>query len=431
MDATDIDRARERRVVDVLDLVAELEPIIDAIDALRGGYGRTFLVGGAVRDALVGAPVVDLDISVEGPGIELAEAIARQLGGRVTRHGAFGTATVTFGEASVDFATARSETYAHPGALPTVEAAAIESDLFRRDFTLNAMAIALEPAERGVLVDPYGGADDLAAGTLRVLHERSFLDDPTRIFRAARYEARLGCSLDAGSESLARTSVLAGLVGELSPTRVGNELVALLQEENAVAALERLESLGAVHALNDRLDASQAACALMRHAAALGSELDTGAPDWRVRLAVLVRRLEEHDRRRWLDSLQLSRRDTDLIARAAAVHVTLAQGSAVASSASELFALLGAEPMEAVVLALAEAPSGHPGAEAMRTFLRELRHVCLVIDGRDLADLGLSESPAVGRVLDAVLALRLDGKIATREEELDAACDLIREMESM
>ena len=421
---------RGGQVVDVTGRIPALAPIVAALDSLAARYGRLYLVGGGVRDVLIGVEVVDIDIAVEGAGIELAEALSERLGGRVTSHGEFGTATVAFDRGELDVATTRSEHYAHPGALPSVEHAPIERDLFRRDFTVNAMAIRLDLAERGRLIDPHGGEQDLATGTLRVLHERSFLDDPTRIFRAARYEARYGFALDPASEALARAAVSSGHLRSLSLTRVGGELVALLAEERGVAALARLETLGLMHELHPGLDAAPDTRAAMCRATELNDELGAGAADWRLRLALLVRGIEGgggHDRARWLEALQLSRHDTDLITRAAEVAPHLAERSARATSNGDLYALLASEPVEAVVTALAEAPLAHRGAGSMRTFLTELRHVRVAIDGRDLARLGLPESPAVGRVLEGVLGLKLDGELATREEELDAARALIRD----
>jgi len=198
--------------MDIVELIPSLRPIVAAVDELEGRHGRTFLVGGAVRDAIIGAEVIDLAFAIEGAGIDFARDLAATLGGSATPYGDFGTATVAFAQGSFDAASTRSELYASQGALPTVEPAGIGEDLLRRDFTMNAMAVALDSAERGVLLDPLDGEADIASGTVRVIHDASFADDPTRLVRAARYEARFTFSLDSHSESLARSSVEAGYV---------------------------------------------------------------------------------------------------------------------------------------------------------------------------------------------------------------------------
>ena len=427
--SNDGNEAASIRVVDAVGRIGGLAQIVDAIDGLAGSHGRSFVVGGAVRDVLLDTDVVDIDISVESPGIDFAHELAVALGGRATPHGDFGTATVTFAGQAVDVATTRSEFYAEPGALPTVESAAIESDLFRRDFTINAMAVALDPAQRGQLVDPYGGERDLASGTLRVLHNLSFVDDPTRLIRAARYEARYGFELDARSESLARACVELGLVRAVSTARIGNELELLLREERGVVGLERLDALGVLAELHPNLDASAEALAAMQRVEELNAELGADATALRLRFAVLTRRLDSSDRYRWLESLQIPRRDVETIANAAALPSSLAARSSELISVRELHALLSSEPIETVLLALDGVEAGSPADRAIRAFITQHRHVRLVIDGNDLAALGLAESPAVGHVLDEVLALKLEGEVTTRDDELAAARRLIRDRE--
>src|SRR3954447_10430159 len=156
------------------------------------GLAPAWLVGGAVRDLLLGAASVDLDVAIEGDAREVARELAARLGGEAVEHERFGTATVRADALTVDLASPRRESYAHPGALPEVEPAPLDEDLARRDFTVNAMAAALDSERLGELRDPHGGRGDLEAGVIRVLHPKSFIDDPTRLLRAVRYEARFG-----------------------------------------------------------------------------------------------------------------------------------------------------------------------------------------------------------------------------------------------
>ena len=412
--------------MDVVELIPSLRPIVAAVDELQGRHGRTFLVGGAVRDAFIGAKVIDLDLAIEGAGIDFARDLAATLGGSATPYGDFETATVAFAQGSFDVASTRSELYASPGALPTVEAAGIDDDLLRRDFTMNAMAVALDSAERGVLVDPLGGESDLESGTLRVIHDASFADDPTRIVRAARYEARFRFGLDPHSEALARASVTAGYVSKLSAKRIGSELSILAREASGIAGFARLDELGAARAIHPSLDFAPAAFDDMRSAEALNERLGAGAQAWRLRLAVATRTFEPTERLRWLDSLQLARPDVDVIDRAAASAPELNARSASAVSLFDLHQALIGEPLEAVVIALAAAETSASGREKLGSFLTTLRHVSLTVTGDDLAKLGLAESPAVGRVLNQLLRMKLDGEFATVDEELEAARELIR-----
>ena len=165
-----------------------------------------YLVGGPVRDALLGSPVVDLDFSVVGDGVAIANRLARKTEGKITVHPQFGTATVVTDRCRVDLVTARREEYPEPGSLPRVTAGSIEDDLARRDFTINAMALRVWPEGEGIL-DPMCGLDDLESGTVRVLHSQSFVDDPTRMFRAVRYEQRFGFRIDDGTLQLIASAI--------------------------------------------------------------------------------------------------------------------------------------------------------------------------------------------------------------------------------
>ncbi len=202
------------------------------------GLPPTYLVGGALRDLLRGAVTKDLDIAVEGRADTVARELAQRLGGEAEGYEHFGTASVRASDLSLDLATARLERYRRPGALPEVEPATIEEDLSRRDFTVNAMAAALAAGERGRLHDPHGGRADLEAATIRVLHRHSFVDDPTRLLRAVRYEARLGFAMDRDTEALARAAAAEGVSYTVSGKRIGDELLELLAlAQRALAAL--------------------------------------------------------------------------------------------------------------------------------------------------------------------------------------------------
>ena len=336
-----------------------------------------YLVGGAVRDALLGRPVTNLDLVVDGD----QEALVRALGGDATMHDRFATAIVRVDGSELDVARARAETYPEPGALPVVRPAGLGEDLERRDFTINAIAVALTAPEEPI--DPLGGLADLRAGRLRVLHDRSFIDDPTRALRAARYAARLGFEVEPHTLDLLRATDLAAVSRE----RVAAELGKLAAERHARAGFELLASWGLL-------------------------ELPGGAGELIDRVGELLERPE------W----------AELAARPAAV---LAAVRAVPAEAHELARAAPASPSAAV--ATARGRSGVElvlaralGAEWLDDYVGRWRDVTLEISGEDLIAAGVPEGPAVGTGLAAALRAKLDGETEGREDELRIALEAAR-----
>jgi tRNA nucleotidyltransferase (CCA-adding enzyme) len=405
-----------------LQAVRRLRPLQDAVAALGDRAEGVYLVGGTVRDILLGEESFDIDIAVEGDAIELARGLAEALGGRVTPHTKFGTAVVTYGEGGrVDVVTTRTEFYDSPGALPTVERAGLREDLFRRDFTINAMAVSLKPADFGRLVDPFGGRADLEAGVLRVLHNLSFIDDPTRIFRGIRYEARYGLRLEEHSARLARGCIEMGLVGDLSSARLRDELQALLEDPGAAGGIRRLGEIGADRAIHPRLRADDEAAALFERALTLRTELNVEAPAWRVGLAVLGRDLSSDEAYSWLERLKVRRRDLNRIAGAIVVAPRIVERlRAEELDPSQVVAVADVFAPDAPLLALAR-----EDRPELREYFTRLRDVELEIGGAELAELGLSESPRVGEVLSELRRRKLNGELDGRESELAAARELL------
>ena len=396
-----------------------LRPVLEAAPRAAGEQGGVYLVGGTVRDLLLGEPGFDVDLAVEGDGQLFARALAAELGGRVKPHDAFGTAVVEYGDGErVDVVTARRESYPTPAALPTVEPSTIEDDLFRRDFTINAMAAALAGPEVGALLDPFEGQRALEAKTIRVLHDLSFVDDPTRIFRAVRYASRYGFELDEQTAALAREAIAAGLVGRLSPARLRDELVLLLDEPRADEAFALLEALGADRAVHPGLAADEAGRDLFRRLLGLRDRYGLGIPSWRLALAALARDVPEP--RAWLDGLKLRRQDAGAIEAAVTVGPKLAEELREQRDPAEVVALAEPHPPDAPLfaLALAEVP-------ALDDYFERLRNVRLEVDGADLAALGLAESPRVGEVLSELRRRKLNGELDGRDSELAAAKELI------
>ena len=393
--------------------LAGMELLLPALE----GLSPLFLVGGALRDVLRGEQAVDLDLAVEGDARSVARELATRLSGQLREHGRFGTATVRVGELAFDLATTRRERYERPGALPVVEPAPLIEDLGRRDFSVNAMAAGLTGEDLGHLYDPHGGLEDLNARLVRVLHERSFIDDPTRLLRAVRYESRLGFVMDQETEQLARAAIAEGALETVSAPRIRDELLDLLAVPEVRATVERLAELGLDRALHPALNAD----ARLVADAGLGAET-IGANRALARLAALCSRApaELED---WLESLSLTAQERLAVARAGHDASSLARELRRELRPSELYGLLSPEPPEALALALAlGAPSG-----PILEFVQKLRPTRLEITGDDLAAEGVPEGPAVGRALDEVLRRKLDGQLQGRDQELKAALEVARE----
>jgi tRNA nucleotidyltransferase (CCA-adding enzyme) len=405
-----------------LERLERLAPVFEAVAAVSEPHDGVYLVGGTVRDILLGEQSFDVDIAVEGDAIGLAEALARELHGRVKAHRKFGTAVVVYGEGErVDVVTARTEFYDAPAALPTVEHATIREDLFRRDFTINAMAVSLKGEDFGRLVDPFGGRRDLEERTIRVLHTLSFIDDPTRIFRAIRYESRLGFRMNEHTQRLARGCIDMGLVGDLSSARLRDELIALLDEEHVAGSIRRLAGLGADRAIHPHLAADDEAIRLLARLKELRDRYRLPIPDWRLALSALARRMPPDELFDWLERLRMRRTDAERIANAVTVGPRLV----------ERLRDLTPSPAETVAMAEPYAPAAPLFALALEDlpplheYFSRFRRVRLEITGSDLAELGLRESPRVGEILGELRRRKLNGQLDGRESELEAARELI------
>jgi tRNA nucleotidyltransferase (CCA-adding enzyme) len=412
------------------------------------------LVGGAVRDLLLGRAPRELDVVVADDAPGLARALAARLGAEATVHERFGTASVERGAARLDFATRRAESYSAPGALPEVRAGTPAEDLLRRDFTVNAIALALDGANPGELRAAPDALEDLRAGSLRVLHERSFLDDPTRLLRLCRYRVRLGFAVEARTEELARAAVKEDALRTVSGARLGAELRLALSEAQAVDVLEAMRALGLLEAVHPRLRHEPQ---LLRRALAL---LPPDGSPQALLLAGLVLPLvvradgqPEAEARALLDRLEFSQASRDRALAAATAVPRLLGELTHCQRPSQLYALVAGVPLEGVALAGALAGAGTPATGAADTavvtgaadadadvvtgvadadavtsaaerWLNELRHVHLEISGADLLAAGVPQGPEIGRRLEAALRARLDGELATgREAELRAALE--------
>jgi tRNA nucleotidyltransferase (CCA-adding enzyme) len=381
------------------------------------------LVGGCVRDLLLGRPVTDLDIMIEGDGRAAAERLAQRLGASCRYDRRFLTAALYLRDGKhVDVATTRTESYPRAGALPEVQAAPLTEDLRRRDFTINAMAVFLNSKRWGEVLDPFGGREDLRRRVLRVIHDGSFADDPIRALRGVRFESRLGFRMEARTERLARRTARQGRLATVGPDRLRDELILLLQEPRPHLALARAAHLGLLRAVHPRLRLSAGA---LRAIARLDRQIAWFAriapgqtlTDWVVRLLVALAGLGPAARRSVGPRLNLSRRHSQALeayARGERMVKSLDQPG-VARSA--IYRVLRGVPGEAVLALVATHPSRRL-RQAVDLYFSELRALRPHITGKDLKALGFRPGPAFGDALHVVRDARLDGKVATRRDEL-------------
>jgi tRNA nucleotidyltransferase (CCA-adding enzyme) len=395
---------------------------------LARGRSDVVLVGGAVRDLMLGRTPRELDVVVEGeptagPALLLARGLAARLEGpaEIDEHERFGTALIAWDGARVDVAGARQERYAAPGALPEVQPATLAQDLLRRDFTVNAIAVTLDSTRPGEVHAPPGALEDLRAGRLRVLHDASFLDDPTRLLRLARYAARLGFDIEPHTAALASQALAAGALETISGARIGAELRLALCEADALGALATMDELGLLTALHPRLRFDRGV--IERSLALLP---DDGRPDLLTVAALTLPLALRADEARaeivaLLDRLEFIAPDRDRIAAAATAVPRLTDALPVAVRPSRLRASMDGVPPEGVALAggVSESATG-----PARRWLTELRGLRLLITGEDLLAAGVPEGPEIGRRLDAALDRKLDGELTEgRQAELQAAME--------
>jgi tRNA nucleotidyltransferase (CCA-adding enzyme) len=368
-----------------------------------------YLVGGPVRDALLGAPVVDLDFVVEGDALILAGWLAEELGGEVVLHRRFGTATVMLGDSRIDVVTARRETYQSPGTLPAVTPGTIRDDLARRDFTINALALPLFQ-ERPEILDPHSGVPDLSDSLVRILHPKSFIDDPTRILRAVRYEQRLGFTIEEETGARLNEALAHGYMDTVSGDRLRQELDRILQEGNPVPALKRAVHLGVLRAIHPTLGDAPGL-------ARLGSEANKEeyySP--LVYLAALVYRLSRVEAEQVICRLNFPGRWAKTVRDTIELRERESQLAAPDILPSQIYYLAKGLAEEAVIM-MSRITDSELVAQRLKMYLDKLISVRPELKGEDLISMGVPEGPKVGQLLEQLREARLDRRTASREDE--------------
>ena len=383
---------------------------------------RVYAVGGFVRDLLLGVPNVDLDLVVEGNGIRFAQAFAQRYKARVTIHERFGTAVVTFADGhTCDVATARTESYDSPAALPTVQRSSITQDVSRRDFTINTMAIRLNAPRFGELVDLHGGRRDLHNKTIRVLHGLSFIEDPTRVFRAIRFEQRLDFQLDRDTAVLMKEAVKMGFLHRLSPSRLSAELLHVLSEREPGKTLARLADFNLLQCIHPRLKWSPGLARLLKAAEKAvewhaGLSLGRLTSPWVVYGMALMDPLPQPAVEEILTRLTFPRRQTQSMLWVVQEGTRLLRTLDRTVKPSETFRALCDLPDETLVFLMAKTRSEKVKQNISAQFTT-YRRVKPILKGNDLKAMDLNPGPSYNKILNRLLDARLNGEVETETDE--------------
>ncbi|MBL0226611.1 MAG: CBS domain-containing protein [Geobacteraceae bacterium] len=395
-----------------------------------------YAVGGFVRDLLLGVENLDMDVTVEGDGIFFAERFAAAHGCRVRSHHDFGTAVLILPDGGkVDVASTRLEYYESPGVLPTVERSSLRHDLYRRDFTINTLALCINEERFGLLTDYFGGRQDIQKRTVRVLHNLSFVEDPTRVFRAIRFEQRLGFPIAPHTENLIRSAVRMNILQKVGGRRLFNELVLILKEKEPVGAIGRMSALGLLSSIHPDLRLVAETSRVVHETAGVLTwyrllYLDETCEQWQVYLLALCHGLrheefEETCRRMEIPGRMMARvfsQRRQSLGMLDALQRRIRRGPEILNS--EIYGWFHGLPPE-MLLYLAAAANREAVKRYVSLYLTRLRLVRCSLDGAALKALGCIPGPDFGRVMELLLAARLDGRVGSDDEERALALELI------
>ncbi|GAB6057948.1 CBS domain-containing protein [Desulfonatronum parangueonense] len=436
------ERRNERNIKNMLRsrLEADIFRLLEQAGALGREMGvSVYAVGGFVRDILLDRPNLDIDLVVEGDGIEFAQELARKLGGRIRMHKKFQTAVVILPDGQkVDVATARLEYYQYPTALPTVELSSIKMDLYRRDFSINALAVRLSPDQFGNLVDFFSAQKDIKERNIRVLHSLSFVEDPTRILRAIRFEQRYNFRMDRQTERLIKNALNLNLFQKLSGGRLFHELYLIMEEKEVLACFRRMDAFNLLQVLHPLLKFSDHLENILGEVERVLNwyrllYLEPHVQSWKVFMLGLASNLDNAQFQILMRRLNFSDRDeryfqgvrdglTETIQQ-------LHQWQGRTGSLSELFFILDPLPLESILYLMARSQK-----EEMRRhislFLTQLKTQKVSVTGKDLKAMGLTPGPVYSDVLRTLHAAMIDGKAIDRNSQLALAGELVSRLKS-
>jgi len=398
------------------------KPLMNLVKDISGEAARQgqaiHLVGGVVRDMLLGYPNLDIDLVVEGDAVTLAKRVAEMRHAKLLLHHRFGTAKLRYENFTLDLATARKETYARPGALPTVAPGTLEDDLFRRDFTINAMAISLAAEDYGELIDPYHGESDLKHGLIRVLHPKSFTDDATRILRAIRYEQRFGFELEPQTAKLLKRDIL--MLDTISGDRIRHELELIFREERPELSIRRLGELGVLQRINPTLNGNGWLAETFKKARRLKSTTQLTS----IYFCLFIYSLSQSELEHFLVRLNTSAKLSQAMRDTLRLKKSFPFLDNPSLKPSEVYYLLSQyEPvaLQANLIACDSSVIRHH----LQVFLTKLRYVKTSLRGEDLKRLGIPAGPEMGNILQILHKAKLDGEISTKADESRLALSLL------
>ena len=398
-----------------------------------------YVVGGFVRDLLLGIENLDIDVTVEGDGILFAESFAVRFGCRCKSHQKFGTAVIVFPDGfKIDVASTRVEYYESPGALPTVERSSLKRDLYRRDFTINTLAIRLNTPEFGVLIDYFGAQRDMQERAIRVLHNLSFVEDPTRVFRAIRFELRLGFHIVRHTENLIKNAVKMNFLEKLGGKRLLTELVLIFREKEPLRAVERLAELGLLRFVHPDLVLAADNRRLLAETQQVVFWFDLlflerAFEKWVVYFLALCDPLSNEQFRGTCTRLSVGEHYREKLCEMRqkawevlkTMEVRTARRGAVERSA--IYAWLRDLPVEVLLYMMAKTGS-EKVKKAISLYFTQLQGVRPLISGDDLKTMGVPPGPLYGTILETVLTARLNNRVQSREDELRLVSELLRKM---
>ncbi len=406
-------------------LPRRLMDVIEKAGELADHYGVSlFVVGGCVRDLLLGIDNFDLDLVVEGDGIAFAKALGQTMRARVKVHERFGTAIVLLPDGlKLDVATARTEHYEYPTALPTVEQSSIKKDLYRRDFTMNALAVRLNGKRFGDVLDFYGGQRDLNEKVIRVLHGLSFVEDPTRVFRAIRFETRFGFHLGKDTVALIAGAVKMNLFHRLSGHRLLEELKLLLSEREPKRAVKRLGNFGLLRFIHSKLEWSNRLESLLEAVEQAVDwyrllYLDRKMEIWLVYMMALLEMLPDRTVTDMLKRFPFSEQEATRLkmARVGCHKVSRKLATQRSLKPADVYHLLSGLSDETLLILMAKSKS-ETVKRQVSAFLTTYQHVKPLLTGADLKAMGLKPGPQFKKLLDQLLDARLNGEVKTEQEE--------------
>jgi len=393
-------------------LPAELITFMRKAGEIAASRGQSlYLVGGVVRDLLLRRTNFDLDLVVEGDAIELAQELVHIYQAKITTHPRFNTAKLQRDEWSVDLTTARSETYARPGALPSVTPGSLSQDLFRRDFTINAMAVRLDPVHYSELIDPYGGRGDLEHKVIRILHDKSFTDDATRIWRALRYEQRLDFHLEPGTLQLLRQDM--PMLNTISGDRIRYELECTLREERPEKVLRRTGELKVLQKLYPALRGNGWLSEKFEQARQLSSP---DSPTIGLYLALMVYHLTNEEIEDFVSRIRLRKSLAKTLRDTISIKGKLQSLANPELTPSVIYHTIYGYSSTAITASLLASDS--PVArQHIQLFLSKFRYIRPKLTGNDLKRMGIPPGPHIKEMLRLLHEARLDEKATTRRDE--------------